>query len=290
MPPVCEMQGFVVLWLQYGNKPLLTLWLEYNQSFMDTKSNRVMDTKSDRVMDTKSNHVVNTMPADVLSKMPRYVFVVAALLVSLVSSAQTGARYVMNMDEWYAGKWSQLASVSEETRSKGKQLWSGGGDIQLTTGDNDRDWALKNNVFVVQTDTATYVSLKGLKSETRTFGKNFTRAWVMPDSSLVFAFHPVGKKESARVAPYAMFGMAGAIGVGIQMHRIMKDKIIYFITREGGKNVIRADKDYIDNLLNPWPDIKASFDSKCGEEGKYNAADALECLARAGLITKTPKQ
>lgn len=241
-------------------------------------------------MNKMPNQVIDKMPTDVLSKMSRYFFVVAALLVSLAANAQNSARYVMNMDEWFAGKWSQLASVSEETRSKGKQLWNGGGDIQLTTGDNDRDWKLKNNVFVVQTDTATYVSLKGLKSEKCAFGKNFTRAWVMADSSLVFAFYPVGKKELARVRPYFMFGLAGGIAVGVQMHKIMKDKIIYFITRDGGKNVIRADKEYIDNLLNPWPDIKASFDGKCGEKGEYNAADALDCLARAGLITKTLKQ
>ena len=192
------------------------------------------------------------------------------------------AQYAMTYDDWRNGNLSDIDGVREESRSNAKKFWSGGGDVKLTTGNKTYDAALKNNVFVVRTDSALYVSLSGLKAEGYPLGKNFTRAWTLPDGTLVFAFMPWGKSEAKSMTTSALFfGIAGAaIQAGKQMRAA---KVLYAIT-DGSHSVQRLTKNALHDLLAPWPEVQAEVDG-LSADSTYDYSLVLQCMREGGIRT-----
>ena len=191
------------------------------------------------------------------------------------------AQYAMTYDEWRSGKLYDIDGLREVMRSNGAKFWSGGGDIKLTTDNKTYDKALKDKVFLVRTDSALYVNLKGLKTENCPFGKNFTRAWMLPDSTLVFAFMPWGRSEAKSMTTTTLFfGIAGA---AIQANKQMKAaKVLYTVT-DGSHSVQRLTKNGLHDLLAPWPEVQARVDG-LSADSKYDYSLVLQCMREGGIL------
>lgn len=193
------------------------------------------------------------------------------------------AQYVMSYAEWLAGEWHDLGEVSVGTRSKYRILWGGGGDIRLTTGNSVRDDKLKKFAFVLRTDSALYVSLRKLKARKAQFGNNFTRAWMLPDSTLLFTYFPIGKADQMKVATAgAMFGIAGGlIAAGKQLSR---PKILYAIT-DGSRDVQRLGHDGLHDLLAKWPEVQRQVDLVADGSDAYDTPRVLQCMREGGILS-----
>lgn len=191
------------------------------------------------------------------------------------------AQYAMTYDEWRSGKLYDIDGVREEARSNNAKIWSGGGDVKLTTGNKTYDTALKNKVFLVRTDSALYVSMRGMRTDNVGFGKNFVRTWMLPDSTLVFAFIPWGKAEAQKLATSAFFfGIAGGV---MQANKQMKAaKALYAIT-DGSHNAHRLTKNGLHDLLALWPEVQAKVDA-LSPDSKYDYALVLQCMREGGIL------
>lgn len=186
----------------------------------------------------------------------------------------------MSYTDWRAGLWHDLDSVDTEQRSEGSQLWSGGGDVRLTTGRKDYDKALKKQAFMVQNDTALYVNLRNYKHESVEFGKNFTQAYVMADSTIVFAFIGIGDKERTKLqASQFFFGVAGSL---VTAKNQRKKTALYTIV-DDGRSTGRLSKTDVEELLEPYPDVLREFGAQCTGDD-YQAPNAIYYLHRAGII------
>ena len=201
----------------------------------------------------------------------------------VVDTPPVGMRYALSPDDFAAGVWHDLGSYLETSeRTSASQLWTGGGDLELTTGNKAYDKALKKEVFIVQDDTVLYVNLRRLRCEKMAFGNNYTRAWVMPDRTLVFSFYPIGRKVRQQMAVGSAFGIVGsAVNAGLRS-RQMKHRLLY-VLRPGATEAIRADRDVVTALLNEHPDEQRQFASQCAD-GSYEAENAIHYLLLAGVI------
>ena len=201
----------------------------------------------------------------------------------VVDTPSVGMRYALSPDDFAADMWHDLGSYLETSeRTSASQLWTGGGDLELTTGNKAYDKALKKEVFVVQDDTVLYVNLRRLRCEKMAFGNNYTRAWVMPDRTLVFSFYPIGRKVRQQMSVGAAFGIVGsAVNAGLRS-RQMKHRLLY-VLRPGATEAIRADRDAVTALLNGHPDEQRQFASQCAD-GSYEAENAIHYLLLAGVI------
>ena len=201
----------------------------------------------------------------------------------VVDMPPAGMRYALSPDDFAGGVWHDLGSYLETSeRTSASQLLTGGGDLELTTGNKAYDKALKKEVFIVQDDTMLYVNLRRLRCEKMAFGNNYTRAWMMPDRTLVFSFYPIGKEVRRQMSVGSAFGIVGsAVNAGLRS-RQMKHRLLYML-RPGATEAIRADRDAVSALLDSHPDEQRQFASQCAD-GSYEAENAIHYLLRAGVI------
>lgn len=211
--------------------------------------------------------------------MRRIIFTLFVLFAAL-GAAQAQSRCCLSYDDWRAGVWHELNRLIVEERSEAAQQWSGGGDWKLTSGNVDEEKLLKKEAFLVQTDTAQFLNLRSYKHESMTFGKNFTRAYVLNDTTLLFAQIAIGKKERKNLM-LSQFAF-GAVGGVSAVKELRKHTALYAISG-ADKQTLRLSTADVQQLLQPFPEVLDDFNLRLKDD-EYKAADAIECLQRAGII------
>ena len=162
-----------------------------------------------------------------MKRIKKQLFISAMMLLMSVSvSAQ--CRYCNTYEDFIENRWEQLDTIMFVGRSKSRQLWWGGNDFTLTTGDDALDKKLKKNAFVVMQGDSIYLNCHNLRCDKSVFGNGFTKAMRIGENSLMFVNMLVGKE--------AMSGaMFGAIGGAIAASKQMKQQVCYVISNGADK-------------------------------------------------------
>ena len=75
-------------------------------------------------------------------------FLMSLLMLTSVS-LKAQCRYCKTYEDYVAGRWQSLDTIYFDQHSKSHQVWWGGSDFTLKTGDKALDKMLKKEVFAV---------------------------------------------------------------------------------------------------------------------------------------------
>ena len=94
-----------------------------------------------------------------------------AVMVFMTITAKGQCKFCRSYEDFINDKWEKIDTIFCKKRSKNLQLWWGGNDFTLTTGNKDLDKTLKNEAFIVmQSDTA-YLNCLNVRHDAVLFGK-----------------------------------------------------------------------------------------------------------------------
>jgi hypothetical protein len=148
-----------------------------------------------------------------------FILFLMSLLMLTSVSLKAQCRYCNSYEDYVAGRWQPLDTIYFDQHSKSHQVWWGGSDFTLKTGDKALDKKLKKEVFAVMQADTIYVNCRNLRYEKARFGNGYSRAIRMGQNDLLFVNRKIGRKEQMNAGAMAgVFGvLGGAIGGGISM-------------------------------------------------------------------------
>ena len=213
-----------------------------------------------------------------------------ALLV--VASANAQCHYFLTLDELVSNNWHPLDTIMTTQHSKNHQLWWGGNDYVLTTGDSRVDKVLKKNAFAAMQGDTLYVNCRNLRYEKTGFGNGYTRAMRIGEHSVLFVNKMIGRSARNSVALTSV--MFGGIAGAISASGYNKQQVCYLISwgadDKGHINIRLLDDDLIEQMLKEHPDLWLEYRAEQDDSKRILAKRVVPLLEKAGLFNNKPKQ
>ena len=98
----------------------------------------------------------------------------ATLLTSFNLCGQD--RYCLTYDDLINDRWDTLSQIKCIGRSKGQQIWAGGSNYTMKTGDKAIDKILKKKALAVIVNDSLYINCLNLRYEKTGFGLGYAKA------------------------------------------------------------------------------------------------------------------
>ena len=220
-----------------------------------------------------------------MSKKP----IVTILLTVIALNVGGQCRYCNSYEDFLADRWEELDTVYVNNHSKSRQMWLGGNDYTLTTGDKDMDKLLKKYAFVVMQADTLYVNCRKLRFEGTRFGNGYTKARRIGEQSLLLVNKIKGerKREEATIYPF----MFGTIGGYVVVSKQFKQQVCYIISSgadEKGQIAIRLIDDYLMNqMIMGRRDLYEEYHAEEKESKRILATHVIPILEKAGLFEQS---
>ena len=217
--------------------------------------------------------------------MNKKTFVTLLLAIAaIVADAQ--CRYCNTYEDFIEGRWEHVDTVFCGTHSKSRQLWWGGNDFTLTTGDKATDKILKKDAFAVMVADTIYVNCRNLRYENTRFGNGYTKAMRIGQRSLLFVNRMIGS-EAQSDAMMAGF-MFGAIGGAIVGSEQMKQQVCYVISyganSKGNISIRLIDDGLMDQMVAGHNDLHDEYYAEENDSKRLLATHVIPILEKAGLF------
>ena len=213
-----------------------------------------------------------------------------AVMVFMTITAKGQCKFCRSYEDFINDKWEKIDTVFCKKRSKNQQLWWGGNDFTLTTGNKDLDKTLKNEAFIVmQSDTA-YLNCLNVRHDAVLFGKGYTRVKRFNNNGSLFTNQFVDKKSQQDIRSASFVG--GIIG-GLSAVSAYKDKLVCYIISSGADekgyiNTRMIDDQMIEEMMEKDIIKEGSLYIEYLSEGKkakrMNPSHVIPILEKAGLI------
>ena len=221
----------------------------------------------------------------------RHLFTLLIALVA-VTTADAQSRYFMTLSDLMSGNGIQLDTLFTDHHSKSRQLWWGGNDYVLTTGDARVDKTLKKNAFAVMQADTLYVNCRNLRYQKTGFGNGYTRAMRIGEHSVLFVNKMIGRAARNSVAFTSV--MFGGIAGTIAASQYNKQQVCYLISwgadDKGHINIRLLDDDLIEQMLKEHPDLWLEYRAEQDDSKRILAKRVVPLLEKAGLFNNKPKQ
>ena len=204
-------------------------------------------------------------------------------VVAIYASAQ--GRYCKSYDDFVADRWTELPTLIVIGNSVSHQVWVGGNDFKLDTGDKTTNKMLKKEAFVVEYQDTLYVNLRNLRYEKVLFGNGYAQGLVYDKNKILFVTHRIGSAvDGKRVASAFFFG---AMGAAITETNIRNDRVCYLIDNNGdGKKtqIVLLDDKFMGELLSKDSRLMECYKEKEKKKERESAANVLPILKELGLV------
>ena len=193
--------------------------------------------------------------------------------------------YCNTYEDFLEGRWEKLDTVYCNSHSKSRQIWWGGNDFTLTTGDVATDRILKKDAFVVMHADTLYVNCRNLVLEKTRFGSGYTKAKRIGRQSLLFVNRIIGSDAAGQAmgARYVLGAIGGALAAADQM----KQQVCYVISwgpEEGKLIPIRlVDDELVDKMVTS-KDLIREYYSETNKQKRILADHVMPILEKAGLF------
>lgn len=203
----------------------------------------------------------------------------------IVADAQSKVYY--SHEDFFADKGEVLDTVYVEQHGKSRQLWWGGNDYKLTTGDSQLDKEIKKNAFAVVTQgDSIYVNCRNLRLEKTGFGNGYTRGMRIGEHSILIVNRLIGH-EMAAEAQTASF-LLGAMGGMAAASKSMKQQMCYVISsgadQKGRVDIRMVDESLIKLMLKDHPDVYLDYLQVTDKSKRNLASRVIPLLTKAGLL------
>ena len=193
--------------------------------------------------------------------------------------------YCNTYEDFLEGRWEKLDTVYCNSHSKSRQLWWGGNDFTLTTGDVATDRILKKDAFVVMHADTLYVNCRNLVFEKTRFGSGYTKAKRIGRQSLLFVNRIIGSDAAGQAmgARYVLGAIGGALAAADQMNQ----QVCYVISwgpEEGKLIPIRLVDDELVDKMVTRKDLIREYYSETNKQKRILADHVMPILEKAGLF------
>ena len=223
-----------------------------------------------------------------------FILFLMSLLMLTSVSLKAQCRYCNSYEDYVAGRWQPLDTVYFDQHSKSHQVWWGGSDFTLKTGDKALDKMLKKEVFAVMQADTIYVNCRNLRYEKARFGNGYSRAIRMGQNDLLFVNRKIGLKEQMNAGVMAgVFGvLGGAIGGGIAGGMIasdmLKNQVCYVVSSGADKKghiiLQLMDDEEMHEIVKDREDLRQLYWGETDKSKRKAASHVLPILQKAGLI------
>lgn len=214
----------------------------------------------------------------------RLYFVVAALFVVMASSGQ--CRFCYSYEDFVEDRWEPLDTVFLVQHSKNHQVWWGGNDFTLSTGDSKTDKILKKEAFAVMQADTMYVNCRSLRFEKTRFGNGYAKAMRIGNRSILFVNKLIGKDAMASQQMSAL--MFGAIGAAISAKKYVKQQVCYVISygadEKGHISIRLIDDALMEQMVEGHDELRDDYYSETDEKERRMATHIVPILEKAGLF------
>ena len=219
-------------------------------------------------------------------------FIITALLAIFCLAVNGQCQYCNSYEDFLEGRWEKLDTVYSNSHSKSRQLWWGGNDFTLTTGDKVTDNILKKSAFVVMQADTLYINCRNLRYKKTRFGNGYTKAMRIGQRSLLFVNRTIGRDAQTS---QAMAGfMFGAIGGAIAASSQMKQQVCYVISYGAdskGRIAIRLiDDSLMDEMIANRDDLHDEYYAEEKLSKRLLATHVIPILEKAGLFQQSSQK
>ena len=108
-------------------------------------------------------------------------------------------KYCKSYEDFKADQWTEIDTVYLDGHSKSHQLWMGGNDYKLTTGDKAQDEIIKKEAFAVICKDTIYVNCRNLRFENTGFGNGYTKGYRYDGDKLCIVNKIIGKAVANKI-------------------------------------------------------------------------------------------
>lgn len=216
------------------------------------------------------------------------------LLTIIAISANAQCKYCNTYEDFIADRWQKLDTIYCDSHSKTRQLWWGGNDYKLTTGEKAIDKILKKKAFAVMRDDTLYVNCRNLRYENTRFGNGYTKAMRIGQRSLLFVNKIIGSEAQGNVMRSQF--LFGVIGSMITASEQMEQQVCYVISfgaNNNGEISIRLiDDRLMEQMINDarHNDLYDEFYAERDPEKRLLAKHVIPILEKAGLFSQYLKK
>lgn len=209
-------------------------------------------------------------------------------------TANAQSRYCKSYEDYLDGRWESLDTVYYKSHSKKRQVWLGGNDYTIHTGDKAMDKVIKKEAFAIMKDDTLFVNCRNLRFEKTRFGNGYTIATPMHDGGLLFVNRKIGREaqKEAAVSGFFVGAIGGAIGGAMVAANLVKQQYCYIVSNGAnakGRIAIRLiDDKVMHEIVKDNEELHFEYWSEKSESKRLLASHILPILEKAGLIS--PKQ
>lgn len=210
------------------------------------------------------------------------------LLVSFPPVMEALAQYKVcySQEDYVEGKWETVDTLYAVHHGKGHQLWWGGNDFTMKSGDKNLDKAIKKDVFAVMMYDSLYVNCRPLRYEKTRFGNGYTKGMPIGEHSILIVNRMIGKNAvNHAISMGFFFGIAGGM---IAANENMKQQVCYVISfgaNEKGQVDIRlVDDQMIEMMLKGQDQLLRDYYAEEDADLRMLATHVVPILRRSGLM------
>ena len=217
--------------------------------------------------------------------------IIIILLVITAITADAQCQYCNTYEDFLEGRWQQLDTIYCKSHSKSRQIWVGGSDYTLTSGNKATDNILKKEAFAVMLADTLYVNCRNLQYEKTSFGSGYTKAMRIGQRSLLFVNRIIGSDAQSSAAMSGL--MFGALGGAIVASKQVKQQVCYVISYGAdskGRITIRLlDDSLMDQMIVNRDDLHDEYYAEENSSKRILATQVIPILEKAGLFEQTKK-
>ena len=217
---------------------------------------------------------------------------VTILMAIVAINADAQCRYCNTYEDFLEGRWQQLDTIYCESHSKSRQIWWGGNDYTLTTGDKSTDKILKKDAFVVMQADTLYVNCRNLRYQKTRLGNGYTKAMRIGQRSLLFVNRIIGNNAQSLLIPSGL--MFGALGGAITASQQVKQQVCYVISfgadSEGRIAIRLIDDDLMDQMIINRDDLHHEYYAEDNDSKRMLATHVIPILEKAGLFEQAQQK
>ena len=222
--------------------------------------------------------------------MKKLIVTIIMTIVAISGDAQN--RYCNTYEDFLEGKWQQLDTINCKSHSKSRQVWWGGSDYTLTTGDKELDNVLKKKAFAVMIADTLYLNCRNLRYEKTSFGGGYSRARRMGENSLLLVHRVIGKSaQKDEVLSSLVFGV---VGEAITSNKQVKQQVCYVISNganeKGRINIQMINDSLMNQMVQNREDLRKEYYAEENKSKRLLATHIVPILEKAGLFEQPKKK
>ena len=212
-------------------------------------------------------------------------FIFLFSIAAIMANAQ--CKYCNSYEDYVEGRWQQLDTIYCKSHSKNHQVWVGGSDFTLTTGNKATDKILKNDAFAVMQGDTLYVNFRNLRYEKARFGNGYAKARCIGRDSLVVVSRINGSEAQEMGNLGYAFGITGAY---ISSKKQVQQQVCYLISHGAdnkGHIAIRLmDNSLMDKMLANRKDLYDEYHTEKNISKRLLATHVLPILEKGGFFSR----